>query len=85
MGLQAFGKYQLIRKLATGGMAEVFLARAEGPMGFQKTLVLKRVLPHFAENPLFTAMFLTEALLPGDGVHRRPEPASADPSGVAQR
>lgn len=44
-------------------MAEVFLARADGPMGFQKTLVVKRVLPHFAENPLFTAMFLTEAKL----------------------
>src|SRR5262249_49971797 len=55
------GKYQLVRKLATGGMAEVFLAKADGPMGFQKTLVVKRVLPHLAENPLFTAMFLTEA------------------------
>ncbi|OJH33958.1 hypothetical protein BON30_45690 [Cystobacter ferrugineus] len=42
------GKYQLIRKLAAGGMAEVFLAKAAGPMGFEKTLVLKRILPQLA-------------------------------------
>ncbi len=55
------GKYQLVSKLATGGMAEVFLARAEGPMGFEKTLVLKRVLPHLAEDAAFVGMFFTEA------------------------
>ncbi|HEY0097036.1 MAG TPA: serine/threonine-protein kinase, partial [Archangium sp.] len=55
------GKYQLVSKLATGGMAEVFLARVEGPMGFEKTLVLKRVLPHLAEDPAFVGMFFTEA------------------------
>jgi serine/threonine-protein kinase len=57
------GKYQLLRKLATGGMAEVFLAKATGPMGFEKTLVVKRILPHLAEDPAFTAMFLSEAKL----------------------
>jgi serine/threonine-protein kinase len=57
------GRYELIRKLAQGGMAEVFLARAEGPGGFAKTLVLKRILPHLAEDPAFAAMFLTEAKL----------------------
>jgi serine/threonine protein kinase len=57
------GKYQLIRKLATGGMAEVFLAKAAGPMGFEKTLVLKRILPHLAEDPAFVEMFLSEAKL----------------------
>ena len=55
------GKYQLVSKLATGGMAEVFLARVEGPMGFEKTLVLKRILPHLAEDPAFVGMFFTEA------------------------
>lgn len=57
------GKYQLVRKLATGGMAEVFLAKAAGPMGFEKTLVVKRILPHLAEDPVFVEMFLSEAKL----------------------
>ncbi|EPX59944.1 serine/threonine protein kinase Pkn6 [Cystobacter fuscus DSM 2262] len=57
------GKYQLIRKLATGGMAEVYLAKAAGPMGFEKTLVLKRILPQLAEEPSFVKMFLSEAKL----------------------
>jgi serine/threonine protein kinase len=57
------GKYQLLRKLATGGMAEVFLAKASGPMGFEKTLVVKRILSHLAEDPAFSAMFLSEAKL----------------------
>lgn len=57
------GKYQLIRKLATGGMAEVFLAKAAGPMGFEKTLVVKRILPHLVEDPAFVEMFLGEAKL----------------------
>jgi serine/threonine-protein kinase len=57
------GKYQLVRKLATGGMAEVYLAKAAGPMGFEKTLVLKRILPHLAEDPAFVEMFLGEAKL----------------------
>jgi serine/threonine-protein kinase len=55
------GKYQLVSKLAQGGMAEVFLAKVAGPMGFEKTLVLKRILPHLAEDPRFVGMFLTEA------------------------
>ncbi|MBS1151797.1 MAG: pkn6, partial [Myxococcaceae bacterium] len=57
------GKYQLIRKLATGGMAEVYLAKVAGPGGFEKTLVLKRVLPHLAEDENFLKMFLSEAKL----------------------
>ncbi len=59
--MKQVGKYQLVSKLATGGMAEVFLARVEGPMGFEKTLVLKRILPHLAEDPAFVGMFFTEA------------------------
>jgi serine/threonine-protein kinase len=57
------GRYELIRKLAQGGMAELFLARAEGPGGFAKTLALKRILPHLVEDPSFAAMFLSEAKL----------------------
>ncbi len=58
-----FGKYTLLRKLAVGGMAEVFLARADGPLGFQKRVVLKRILPHFADDQRFVDMFLGEARL----------------------
>jgi serine/threonine-protein kinase len=57
------GKYQLIQKLATGGMAEVFLAKSAGPMGFEKSLVVKRILPHLATEPAFVDMFLSEARL----------------------
>ncbi|HEX5754042.1 MAG TPA: serine/threonine-protein kinase [Archangium sp.] len=57
------GRYQLVSKLATGGMAEVYLARSAGPMGFEKTLVLKRILPHLAEDAHFVEMFLAEATL----------------------
>ncbi|PTL84552.1 protein kinase [Vitiosangium sp. GDMCC 1.1324] len=67
--MQQVGKYQLIRKLATGGMAEVFLAKAAGPMGFEKTLVLKRILPHLAEEPAFVEMFLSEAKLAAQLTH----------------
>ncbi|WP_075009043.1 serine/threonine protein kinase [Stigmatella aurantiaca] len=57
------GRYEIIRKLAMGGMAEVFLAKAAGPLGFEKTLVLKRILPHLADEPTFVEMFLAEAKL----------------------
>ena len=57
------GRYAVLRKLATGGMAEVFLARAEGPDGFAKQVVLKRILPELARAPGFGEMFLREAQL----------------------
>ncbi len=61
MTTQAYGKYQLLKKLATGGMAEVFLARQTGIEGFSKLMVVKRILPHLAEDPEFVQMFLNEA------------------------
>lgn len=61
--MEHLGKYRLVRRLATGGMAEVFLAKAAGPMGFEKELVVKRILPHLAEDPQFVEMFLAEAKL----------------------
>jgi serine/threonine-protein kinase len=63
------GKYTLVRKLATGGMAEVFLARADGPMGFQKKCVVKRILPHFNDDERFIQMFLAEARLAAELNH----------------
>lgn len=67
--MTTFGRYTLVRKLATGGMAEVFLARADGPRGFQKKCVLKRILPHFTDDPAFVDMFLAEARLAADLNH----------------
>ncbi len=58
---EAFGRYRLRELLAQGGMAEIFLAVQEGPAGFQRELVIKRILPALASDPKFTAMFLDEA------------------------
>jgi serine/threonine-protein kinase len=57
------GKYRLIRQLAVGGMAEVHLASQVGIEGFEKLVVLKRILPQLAGNKLFVSMFLDEARL----------------------
>jgi serine/threonine-protein kinase len=56
-----FGKYTLVAKLATGGMAEIFLARLHGDGGFEKLVCIKRILPHLAKDPQFVSMFLDEA------------------------
>jgi len=60
---ERFGKYEIIRRLATGGMAEIYLARATGIEGFEKQLVLKRILPQYADDEDFVNMFLDEARL----------------------
>ncbi len=62
-GPTAFGKYTLLARLATGGMGEVFLARSTADAGFQKLLVIKRLLPHLTDHPQFVNMFLDEARL----------------------
>jgi len=59
--MENFGRYELVSKLATGGMAEIYLARQAGLEGFEKLLVVKRILPHLAENDEFVDMFLHEA------------------------
>ena len=58
---QKLGKYTLVRHIATGGMAEIWLAEQEGPGGFSKQLVIKRILSHLARDQQFTSMFLDEA------------------------
>ena len=57
------GKYEVVHRIAYGGMAEIYLARAPGIQGFEKYVVLKRILPQFAANPQFVRMFLREARL----------------------
>jgi serine/threonine protein kinase len=54
-------RYQLLGPLATGGMAEVLLARAVGPRGFERLLAVKRILPERAHDPELVRMFLDEA------------------------
>jgi len=56
-----FGKYTLARKLAEGGMAEVYLARQGGLEGFEKLVVVKRILPSLSGDQAFVKMFLNEA------------------------
>lgn len=63
MGGTQLQKYRLLNLLATGGMGEVFLARQEGPAGFVKPVVIKRILKHLASNEAFVQMFLNEARL----------------------
>ncbi len=56
-----YGRYTLVAPLAVGGMGEVYLAKARFPGGLSKLCVIKKVLPHLAEDPEFSARFLDEA------------------------
>jgi tRNA A-37 threonylcarbamoyl transferase component Bud32 len=57
------GKYRLLRRIAVGGVAEVYLAVAEGAAGFEKRVVVKRLMPARAREAGLVAMFLDEARL----------------------
>jgi predicted Ser/Thr protein kinase len=65
-----YGKYFLLKKLAAGGMGEIFLAKQQGPAGFEKILVVKKVLSHLTENKEFVELFLGEARLAARMNHR---------------
>jgi TonB family protein len=58
-----FGQYVLEEHVATGGMAQVYKARMLGLEGFQKTVAIKRILPHLTTNDEFVKMFVDEAKL----------------------
>ena len=58
---EQFGKYILLEKLASGGMAEVFLAKSLGASGVNKFLAIKRILPQYSDNKDFIDMFKEEA------------------------
>jgi serine/threonine protein kinase len=54
-------RYDVLDRIAVGGMAEVFLAKAYGAHGFEKTIAIKRILPELASDPEFAARFIAEA------------------------
>jgi len=58
-----FGKYQLVERLGQGGMAEVWRAKIVGPAGFERTVVVKRILPHRVDDAAHLQMFEREARL----------------------
>jgi serine/threonine protein kinase len=58
-----FGKYTLFERIGRGGMAEVYKGRIQGPAGFERVFVVKRILPHLSEEPTFIKMFVEEAKL----------------------
>jgi serine/threonine-protein kinase len=62
-GASRFGRYRVRERLGTGGMAQVYRATIEGPEGFQRDCVVKRMLPHLSKEPGFVQMLLDEARL----------------------
>ena len=69
-GPTRLGSYEIVRPLARGGMAELFLARVAGPQTFEKLVVVKKILPKFADNPRFLQLFLDEAKLAASLSHK---------------
>jgi serine/threonine protein kinase len=61
--LEQFGNYNLLEKIAVGGMAELFKARQRGVHDFEKIVAIKRILPHLSDNDDFIRMFIDEAKL----------------------
>lgn len=61
--VQSFGNYFLLERIAVGGMAEIFKAKQVGVRGFEKILVIKKILQHLSEDPEFVEMFEDEAKL----------------------
>src|SRR5216110_1817871 len=60
-GAQFGGRYTLTRRLAVGGMAEIYLARQAAMAGFEKEVVIKRLRAELADDPRIVEMFLDEA------------------------
>src|SRR3984885_13226422 len=60
---RVIGRYALYGELASGGMATVHFGRLLGPVGFSRTVAIKRLHPQFAKDPEFVSMFLDEARL----------------------
>ena len=61
--MQSYGRYELLERLGRGGMAEVFLARMNGPMHVSRYVAIKRILPEISDIAELTTMFLDEIRL----------------------
>jgi serine/threonine protein kinase len=68
-GAATIGTYEVIRKLATGGMGEVYLAKQRGPVAFKRDVVLKKLHPGYTTNSEFVTMFLNEAQIAANLTH----------------
>jgi serine/threonine protein kinase len=55
------GPYRIIARIASGGMAEIYLAKLSGAAGFERAVVIKRMLPHLVDQPELRATLLDEA------------------------
>jgi len=58
---ETYGRYQLLHRLAVGGMAEIFLARSSSLDGFEKDLIIKRIRPEHCQDRMFSSLFVDEA------------------------
>ena len=67
---KAVGRYQIIDRLAVGGMAELFKATLTGDHGFEKLVAIKKILPHLATDKSFVEMFIDEARITAQLDHR---------------
>ena len=64
------GRYSVLRKIAAGGMAEVYLCRLRGEEGFEKNVAVKVVRPRLSENPRFRDLFVREARIAASLSHQ---------------
>jgi eukaryotic-like serine/threonine-protein kinase len=67
---KAVGRYQILDRLAVGGMAELFKATLTGDHGFEKLVAIKKILPHLATDKSFVEMFIDEARITAQLDHR---------------
>ena len=68
--MSKFGQYQLLERVAVGGMGEVYRARSLGEEGFEKPVAIKRILPSYASDVRFVEMLVTEARIHAPLSHR---------------